>query len=224
MPLGPLRTEGWNGMSVVGAVSRSVRDSAAFLDAVSGLEPGARYDSTHVPGGFRADGLPADGQSVVKLTLRLFDRNGQPLATDATVTIEHSGGRLRLPGGRSDESGPRALDADRATPGVQWRVHAGVAEVELIAPAEAQDVRVRVSAGGELAQGVLHFVPDLRPMIAVGLLEGIVSFRHRATLEPVRRGDAFEQEIVNWSLLDFPASAPKFDNKGRFYPKSAVLP
>lgn len=54
VPMGPLRTEGWNGMGVIGAVSRSVRDSAAFLDAVSGVEPGARYDSTHVPGGFRA--------------------------------------------------------------------------------------------------------------------------------------------------------------------------
>lgn len=51
VPMGPLRTEGWNGMGVIGAVSRSVRDSAALLDAVSGIEPGARYDSTHVPGG-----------------------------------------------------------------------------------------------------------------------------------------------------------------------------
>ncbi|MBT9445543.1 MAG: amidase [Hyphomonadaceae bacterium] len=51
VPLGPLRTEGWNGMSVVGAVSRSVRDSAAFLDAVGGIETGARYDATPAPGG-----------------------------------------------------------------------------------------------------------------------------------------------------------------------------
>jgi Asp-tRNA(Asn)/Glu-tRNA(Gln) amidotransferase A subunit family amidase len=51
MPMGPLRTESWNGMSVVGVVSRSVRDSAAFLDATAGIEPGARYDATPAPGG-----------------------------------------------------------------------------------------------------------------------------------------------------------------------------
>lgn len=77
VPLGPLRTEGWNGMSVVGAVSRSVRDSAAFLDAVSGIEPGARYDSSHVPGGFRA----ALESEPVGLRIALWTKtwNGDPI-------------------------------------------------------------------------------------------------------------------------------------------------
>jgi hypothetical protein len=127
-----------------------------------------------------ANGLPADGQSVVRLTLRLFGRDGRPLAETTAVTLEHSGGRLRLPGARSDEFGPRAQDADRAHPGVQLLVRQGLAEVELVAPAEAQDVRVRVSAGGEAAQGVVAFVPDLRPMIAAGLLEGVVSLPPQA--------------------------------------------
>jgi amidase len=43
VPMGPLRTEGWGGMSVHHAVTRSVRDSAALLDAVHGVEPGSRY-------------------------------------------------------------------------------------------------------------------------------------------------------------------------------------
>lgn len=51
MPMGPVRTEGWNGMSVVGCVSRSVRDSAAFMDACAGIEPGARYDAPPPPPG-----------------------------------------------------------------------------------------------------------------------------------------------------------------------------
>lgn len=42
-PMGPLRTEGWGGLSIHHAVSRSVRDSAALLDAVQGPEPGSRY-------------------------------------------------------------------------------------------------------------------------------------------------------------------------------------
>ena len=45
VPRGPSRTEGWNGMSVNHAVTRTVRDSAALLDATWGLEPGSRYSA-----------------------------------------------------------------------------------------------------------------------------------------------------------------------------------
>ncbi len=111
------------------------------------------------------NGLPADGVSVVRLTLRLFDRKDQALSGNTRVTLEHSGGRIRLNGARSDEMGPRALDADPAEPGIQIDVRDGVAELELIAPSEAQDVRVRVTAGPAMVLGQISFVPDLRPMI-----------------------------------------------------------
>ncbi len=145
------------------------------------------------------DAVPADGQTPVRLTLRLFDRTGQPLASPAFATLEHSGGRLLLPGARTDEFGPRRLDADRSTPGVQIKVEQGVAEFTLLAPAEAQDVRVRVSAGDQEASGTIRFVPELRPMIAAGLIEGVVSFRNRVALTPARQGDGFEREIQSWA-------------------------
>lgn len=91
VPLGPLRTEGWNGMSVVGAVSRSVRDSAAFLDAVSGIEPGARYDSSHVPGGFRA----ALESEPVGLRIALWTKtwNGDPIDPECAAAA-HDAAKL----------------------------------------------------------------------------------------------------------------------------------
>jgi len=45
MPMGPNRTEGWGGFSINHAISRSVRDSAALLDATHGIETGSRYDA-----------------------------------------------------------------------------------------------------------------------------------------------------------------------------------
>ncbi len=45
VPLGPDALEGWGGMSVQHAVSISVRDSAALLDATAGMEPGSPYDA-----------------------------------------------------------------------------------------------------------------------------------------------------------------------------------
>jgi amidase/6-aminohexanoate-cyclic-dimer hydrolase len=42
-PTGPKRGEGWGGMSIAHVVSRSVRDSAAFLDATAGPAAGDPY-------------------------------------------------------------------------------------------------------------------------------------------------------------------------------------
>ncbi len=43
-PMGPDRGEGWAGQSISHAVSRSVRDSAALLDATHGTAPGDPYE------------------------------------------------------------------------------------------------------------------------------------------------------------------------------------
>jgi amidase/6-aminohexanoate-cyclic-dimer hydrolase len=43
VPLGPTQFEGWNGLSVHHALTLSVRDSAALLDATAGPEPGSPY-------------------------------------------------------------------------------------------------------------------------------------------------------------------------------------
>ena len=43
VPVAPGRSEGWLGCSASHAVTRSVRDSAALLDATHGPEPGSRY-------------------------------------------------------------------------------------------------------------------------------------------------------------------------------------
>ena len=143
--------------------------------------------------------LPADGQSPVKVVVRVFDRQGAPLKSAVLLTIEHSGGRILLPGARTDEMGPRRQDADRTVPGVQLKVDNGVAEFRLLAPFEAQDVRLRVTAGSEEASGAISFIPEQRDMVAAGLVEGIVNFRKRTTLTPNRTGDVFEQEIQSWS-------------------------
>ena len=145
------------------------------------------------------DAVPADGQSPVAVVVRVEGRDGLPLRKPVFLTIEHSGGRVLLPNARTDELGPRRQDADRAVPGVQLAVDGGEARFTLLAPFEPQDVRLRVSGGEATAAGTVSFVPELRPMVAAGLVEGVVSFRNKTVLEPVRRGDAFEREIESWS-------------------------
>lgn len=164
--------------------------------------------------------VPADGQSPVQLLVKLFGADGQPLASPAFVTIEHSGGRILLPGARTDEFGPRALDADRATPGVQLKVDGGTARFTLLAPDQAQDVRVRITAGTQEAAGVVSFVPELRPMVAAGLIEGVVNLR-RGALQTVQQGDVFEREIQAWSR-SFNSGKANLGVRTAFYLKGTV--
>ena len=147
------------------------------------------------------DGVPADGQSPVHVRVQLLDPSGLPLSGTTYATIENSGGRIRLPGSRTDELGPGALDADKVTPGVQLQVVDGVAEFDLVAPHAPQDVLLRITAGAETAQGSIGFVPEMREMIATGLIEGVVNFRRHGNgslVSPVEHNDAFDRDIRRW--------------------------
>lgn len=52
VPFGPDRAEGWAGQSTSHVVSRTVRDSAAVLDATAGAESGEAYSAPHHAGTF----------------------------------------------------------------------------------------------------------------------------------------------------------------------------
>ncbi|MGV8998150.1 MAG: amidase [Parvibaculaceae bacterium] len=61
-PMGPDRGEGWGGMSIAHVVSRSVRDSAAMLDATHGAELGDPYAAPHVERPFLQEAQTAPGK------------------------------------------------------------------------------------------------------------------------------------------------------------------
>jgi amidase/6-aminohexanoate-cyclic-dimer hydrolase len=77
-PMGPDAGEGWGGASVGHAVTRSVRDSAALLDATSGPDVGDPYWAPPPAGPFLAEVGKAPGQLRIALMTTSF--NGQPVA------------------------------------------------------------------------------------------------------------------------------------------------
>jgi hypothetical protein len=147
-------------------------------------------------------GQPADGQSVLEVVVRVYGANDQLLEQDVTLTIEHSAGRIQLPGAGTDELGPRSNDADRSTPGVQLVARGGQARFLLLAPAQAQSVKLKVSAGATMAEGEIDFVPELREWISAGLIEGVISLRRstgESSITPVRTRDGFDEALNQWS-------------------------
>lgn len=147
------------------------------------------------------DGIPADGQSPARLEVSVFDGNGGPAPDGTVVSFEASGGRFQLPDAGGDAPLRVRGDLDGRMPGFQVRTQGGRARAWLLAPNEPQAVRLRVSAGAVQAEGVIRFVPELREMIAVGLVEGVLTFDAGRPLriEQASANDGFEDVIRRWS-------------------------
>ena len=149
---------------------------------------------------------PADGSTLVNLTVHLTDAGGLPVSTPTIATIEVSGGRIQVPAISAQEASADGVDSEPATSGTQVRIENGVGVVQLLAPGETQDVHVRVSvddasAGGASADGVVRFVPRMRPFMAVGLFEGMMAYSHSDAPgdSAVAAHEAFDRELQHFA-------------------------
>jgi len=144
----------------------------------------------------QADGraLVADGSSRLRFEVRVFDAAGQPW-TEGVVTVQAKGG-ARISQADGD---PTALGGLGATLNVP--VQDGLARFELLAPSTPGEVQLQVTSGALKAQTVLHYAPQLRDMLAIGVVEGVLSKGHlqAGSITPAGFNDGFEQEIVRWS-------------------------
>ena len=84
---GPLRSEGWAGMSINHVVSRSVRDTAAALDASCVLRPGEPYAAPSPKHGFHAS--LSESPPRLRFVLQSARPDGQDLHPDCAAALEH---------------------------------------------------------------------------------------------------------------------------------------
>jgi len=110
--LGPLAGEGWNGLAGEHVVSRTVRDSAALLDATQGYMPGDPYaapppqrpflsEVTRAPGALRigfmdrsptwAPALHADCVAAVRDAAKLLESVGHKLEAKQPAAVDDPG-------------------------------------------------------------------------------------------------------------------------------------
>ena len=131
----------------------------------------------------------ADGVSASTIVVKLTDDQGVLVTVRTPITLEASGGRWQTE------------DLDPQEPGLQVFIEGGRGEFLLSAPGTPSTVTVRATSGILKAESRLDFLPDLRPMIAAGVIEGVLNLRKldSRALVPARKQDNFEQELTHFS-------------------------
>lgn len=105
VPMGPLRTEGWGGMSTHHAVSWTVRDSAAVLDATHGIEPGSRYSAPTPDGTFLSQVGKDPGKLRIALMLKPF--SGAPVDPEVADAARAAAKLCETLGHHVEEAAPK---------------------------------------------------------------------------------------------------------------------
>ncbi len=127
----------------------------------------------------------ADGETAVPVMVRVEDRSGVPVTARTPITLGASDGALR------------GDDLDPVEPGLQIFVEDGKAEATLIAPREPGDVQLRAVSGVLEAERRVRFLPHLRPLIGVGVVDAGINWSKlgKGDLVPAQEHDAFDEEI-----------------------------
>lgn len=110
VPMGPLRGEGWGGLATDGVLSRSVRDTAAALDAISAPEPGAPYAAPAAPGAYLD--LLAKPPRKMRIVVWRSAFNGVAVAPECVAAVERAAALCRELGHEVVDGTPPDIEYD----------------------------------------------------------------------------------------------------------------
>lgn len=106
------------------------------------------------------DVLVADGgRSMIPVDIEILDRNGYPAKGTYFLTLENSDGRWAEP------------DIQDKVPGHQVKVTNGKRTVHLRSSAQSGTIKLRASTDKLLSEADVSQIAELRPLVAVGLLD-----------------------------------------------------
>lgn len=137
--------------------------------------------------------VEADGISEYQVVIRLNDTDHGQYAAPATVSLDTDIGTIVS--NQPDHSKDQA--------GIQMMAEGGELLVSVRAPTNPGKGNLVVKAGNLQKIIPLQFTPQLRPMIAAGIVEGAISFNNLGSkIESVSNNDGFEQELKSLSGND----------------------
>jgi amidase len=104
-PVGPDLGEGWSGMGIGHAVTRSVRDSAALLDATHGPTDGDPYCAPPPPRSYAEEASTEPGR--LRIAVSTAAPNDVPVHGDCVAATEDAAKLCREVGHEVEEAAPR---------------------------------------------------------------------------------------------------------------------
>jgi outer membrane protein OmpA-like peptidoglycan-associated protein len=144
--------------------------------------------------------LPADGLSQVPVKIKVLDAQGNPIKGKLIAKIKADG--VKIAPHTSANEVDKLIDSIGKRLGQdEVEVKDGEATFNLVAPSSALDVLLSVTVGKEVAKGKIAFAPDVRPLIAAGVVEGIINIGRNgssAITPSTGLSDGFERELRRW--------------------------
>ncbi|MGP5437082.1 hypothetical protein [Psychrobacter alimentarius] len=134
--------------------------------------------------------VPADGISEYQIVISLKDRDNRPYIGTTSLTLDTTIGRINL----SDSSKDQA--------GTQVTVSGGELLIPVTAPSVPGKGELVIDTGSSKQTIPLQFTAKLRPLIAVGIVEGAISLKDFDGSSITDAQGAFEQELNDFAGND----------------------
>ena len=127
--------------------------------------------------------VPADGISEYQVVISLKDRDNRPYIGTTSLTLDTNIGRINLKDSSQDQAG------------TQVTVSGGELLIPVIAPSAPGKGELVIDTGSSKQIIPLQFTAKLRPLIAVGIVEGAISLKDFDGSNITDAQGAFEQEL-----------------------------
>jgi uncharacterized repeat protein (TIGR01451 family) len=134
--------------------------------------------------------VPADGISEYQVVISLKDRDGRPYIASTPITIDTNIGRINLSDSSKDQAGTQII------------VSGGELLIPVTAPSVPGKGELVIDTGSSKQIIPLQFTAKLRPLIAVGIVEGAISLKDFDGSSITDAQGAFEQELNDFAGND----------------------
>jgi len=127
--------------------------------------------------------VAADGVSEYQVVISLKDRDGRPYIGSTSLTLDTNIGRINL------------TDSSKDQAGTQVTVSGGELLIPITAPSVPGKGEMIIDTGSTKQVIPLQFTAQLRPLIAVGIVEGAIALKDFDGSNITDAQGAFEQEL-----------------------------
>ncbi|WP_201551486.1 DUF11 domain-containing protein [Psychrobacter sp. DD43] len=127
--------------------------------------------------------VAADGVSDYQIDISLKDRDGRPYIASTPITIDTNIGRINL------------ADSSKDQAGTQVTVNGGELLISVTAPSAPGKGEMIIDTGSTKQVIPLQFTAQLRPLIAVGIVEGAIALKDFDGSNITDAQGAFEKEL-----------------------------